>query len=181
MNIQLSLDIGATVVAVANILIITFLAWRSRVKDIQNSKANEMNNKLIQNYQYGHIEILIANDISNARANENITNLELAKFLSTRKQFEKDEDEKKNRVESISIIQGVLNSNKEEYLNAYDRACQFYLDKKVDEDRFRKRYYFEIQTLFLDKSPHLTKLNGNNQASYSALHLVYKKWFNFEK
>ena len=45
------------------------------------------------------------------------------------------------------LIKMVYESTKEEFLNAYDEACQKYLDGKVDKERFKKSYFIEIQSI----------------------------------
>ena len=40
----------------------------------------------------------------------------------------------------------------EDYISAYNEACQYYLDGKIDKDRFVKRYFRDIQRFVEDDS-----------------------------
>lgn len=114
-------------------------------------------NKLVQ----GQVEIQIRERITNARIRyENLT-IEHQKNL-------KDE-----------LIQGVFNSSKEEFLNAYDEACQKYLDKKVDRKRFKKSYSNEIQSIV--KNPAFKSEFDSRSTPYQATVKVHDEWFNLEK
>ena len=64
----------------------------------------------------------------------------------------------------------------EEELNAYDKACSLYIDKKVDKTRFKKDYYYEINNLFDDKNfNEMGKLNKEN-CRYNCIKEVYNEW-----
>lgn len=52
-----------------------------------------------------------------------------------------------NKELNDELIKMVYESTKEEFLNAYDEACQKYLDGKVDKERFKKSYFIEIQSI----------------------------------
>ena len=56
-----------------------------------------------------------------------------------------------NSEQKNNLFNFFLKSVKEDFLNAYDEACQKYLDKKIDEDRFKKSYFNEIQSIVKDK------------------------------
>lgn len=80
---------------------------------------------------------------------------------------------------SSELINKVYESTKEEFLNAYEEACQKYLDKKVDKVRFKKSYFTEIQSIVENqdfKSKYDTK-----STPYKATIKVYEEWFNLEK
>ncbi|MBD5113556.1 MAG: hypothetical protein HDT42_13645 [Ruminococcaceae bacterium] len=82
-------------------------------------------------------------------------------------------------VSNNELINKVYESTKEEFLNAYEEACQKYLDKKVDKVRFKKSYFTEIQSIVENqdfKSKYDTK-----STPYKATVKVYEEWFNLEK
>lgn len=77
------------------------------------------------------------------------------------------------------LIKNVYESTKEEFLNSYDEACQKYLDKKVDKERFRKSYFTEIQSIVENET---FKHKYDTQSTpYKATVKVYNEWFNLEK
>lgn len=77
------------------------------------------------------------------------------------------------------LMKTVYESTKEEFLNAYDEACQKYLDKKVDKTRFKKSYFIEIQSIVRDV---IFKEKYDTQSTpYKATVKVYNEWFDLEK
>ena len=69
--------------------------------------------------------------------------------------------------------------SKEEFLNAYDEACQKYLDKKVDKERFKKSYFTEIQSIV--KNENFKPKYDTQSTPYKATVKVYNEWFDLEK
>lgn len=62
----------------------------------------------------------------------------------------------------------------EEVLNAYDEACAKYLDRKVDRDRFKKMYYYEIiQTV---ENEEYQNYYSQTNSKYGATLKVYKQF-----
>ena len=115
------------------------------------------NNKLVQ----GQVEMQIRERITNARTRyENLT-IEHGKNLGDK------------------LIQSVFLSSKEEFLNAYDEACQKYLDKKVDCNRFKKSYFNEIKSLV--ENPSFKECFDSHSTQYKATVKVYNEWFDLEK
>ena len=45
-----------------------------------------------------------------------------------------------------------INSLMEDVRNAYDEACAKYLDGKIDKERFKKMYYYEITQIVVDEN-----------------------------
>lgn len=80
---------------------------------------------------------------------------------------------------SNDLIQSVFESTKEEFLNAYDEACQKYLDKKVDKERFKKSYFAEIQSIV--KNEEFKQKYDSQSSPYKATVKVYNEWFDLEK
>ena len=54
---------------------------------------------------------------------------------------------KKDTLELLKNDKLKFNACIEEELNAYDNACGFYIDKKIDKKRFKKRYSEEIKNI----------------------------------
>lgn len=77
------------------------------------------------------------------------------------------------------LIKMVYESTKEEFLNAYDEACQKYLDKKVDKERFKKSYFIEIQSIV--KSEDFKQKYDTQSTPYKATVKVYNEWFDLEQ
>ena len=82
-------------------------------------------NKLVQ----GQVEMQIRERITNARIRYEDLTIQYNEELNN------------------DLIISVFESAKEEFLNSYDEACQKYLDKKVDKERFKKSYFVEIQSI----------------------------------
>jgi len=76
------------------------------------------------------------------------------------------------------IIESVFDSAKEEFSNAYDEACQKYLDKKVDKTRFKKSYTNEIKSI-VDNPAFAAQYKGP-QTRFQATVKVYNEWFTLE-
>lgn len=77
------------------------------------------------------------------------------------------------------MLKFVYDSTKEEFLNAYDEACQKYLDKKVDKERFKKSYFTEIQSIV--KNDNFKEKYDSQSTPYKATVKVYNEWFDLEK
>lgn len=114
-------------------------------------------NKLVQ----GQVEMQIRERITNARIRYEDLTIQYKEKLG---------DE---------LIKSVYESTKEEFLNAYDEACQKYLDKKVDKDRFKKSYFTEIQSMVKNES--FKQKYDTQSTPYKATLKVYKEWFDLEK
>ena len=137
--------------------------------------SNNINFEKVKKYQFADIEASIANRIANARYQMQLLSLEMIKLkLSLPKDAKLPE-------EYCNILNSLNNSVKEDDLNAFDEMCQTYLDHKCDRARIKKRYFNSIRDLFGAVSPYKEKLTENNNASYSAIHKVFKEWHNSEK
>lgn len=77
------------------------------------------------------------------------------------------------------LIKMVYESTKEEFLNAYDEACQKYLDGKVDKERFKKSYFIEIQNIV--KNVDFKQKYDTQSTPYKATVKVYNEWFDLEQ
>lgn len=84
-----------------------------------------------------------------------------------------------NKELNDELIKMVYESTKEEFLNAYDEACQKYLDGKVDKERFKKSYFIEIQSIV--KSVDFKQKYDTQSTPYKATVKVYNEWFDLEQ
>lgn len=114
-------------------------------------------NKLVQ----GQVEMQIRERITNARIRYEDLTIQYNEALNN------------------DLIISVFESAKEEFLNAYDEACQKYLDKKVDKERFKKSYFVEIQSIV--KNDNFKEKYDSQSTDYKATVKVYNEWFNLEK
>lgn len=114
-------------------------------------------NKLVQ----GQVEMQIRERITNARIRYEDIVIQQNKNLND------------------PILKFVYDSTKEEFLNAYDEACQKYLDKKVDKERFKKSYFAEIQSIV--KNDNFKEKYDSQSTPYKATVKVYNEWFDLEK
>ncbi|WP_321834367.1 hypothetical protein [Clostridium butyricum] len=114
-------------------------------------------NKLVQ----GQVEVQIRERITNARIRYEDLTIRYKNDLNN------------------NLITDVFESAKEEFLNSYDEACQKYLDKKVDKQRFKKSYMVEIQSIV--KNTSFKEKYDTQSTPYKATVKVYNKWFDLEK
>lgn len=114
-------------------------------------------NKLVQ----GQVEMQIRERITNARIRYEDLTIQYNEELNN------------------DLIISVFESAKEEFLNSYDEACQKYLDKKVDKERFKKSYFVEIQSIV--KNDNFKEKYDSKSTDYKATVKVYNEWFNLEK
>ena len=84
-----------------------------------------------------------------------------------------------NKELNDELIKMVYESTKEEFLNAYDEACQKYLDGKVDKEWFKKSYFIEIQSIV--KSVDFKQKYDTQSTPYKATVKVYNEWFDLEQ
>ncbi len=113
-------------------------------------------NKLVQ----GQVEIQIRERITNAR-------IRYEDFIINHQ----------NDLNS-ELIKKAYESIKEEFLNAYEEACQKYLDNKVDKKRFKKSYHIEIKNIVGNGA--FKEKYDTQSTPYNATVKVYKEWFDLE-
>ena len=76
-------------------------------------------------------------------------------------------------------LQRIYKSTEELYRNAYEDACDKYLEGKVDTDSFKTMYYLEIKRL-VDEKPH-SEVYASNRMIYKCTLKVHEKWFGKKK
>ncbi|WLO87344.1 hypothetical protein IFU33_22795 (plasmid) [Pantoea agglomerans] len=73
------------------------------------------------------------------------------------------------------INQTLLETAIQNLLNAYDIACQRYLDNKLDQKRFVQTYQRRLQELFDENKPYKTFIKDSSSTKYHALHTVHAR------
>ena len=74
----------------------------------------------------------------------------------------------------------VLHSAKEEFANAYNEACEKFLDGKVDEIRFTKSYKDTNELRDIVDDTAFKDFYSSMQSKYPATVKVYKDWYHTE-
>ena len=95
--------------------------------------------------------------------------IEVRKMISERKNdFLKycNSDDKKAIIDSLI----------EEEINAYDQACLFYKERKIDRKSFKKAYKSEIVNLVEDSNYNEIGRFNDIDCKYDNLINVYKEW-----
>ncbi len=104
--------------------------------------------------------------ITNKKTNAQVE-IEIKKMIDEKKQAFMNE---------MSDSSAKINYFIEEELNAYDKACSLYKDKKVDKKRFKKDYFYEICNIFEDNNfKEIGKLDEKN-CKYNNLIDIYNEW-----
>lgn len=116
--------------------------------------------KMANDMQMAQIEMQIRQLISDARS----------RFQDKVSQLSKKQDNE--------IMKSIVDSAKEDYLNAYDEACAKYNDGKVDKIRFKKLYHNEIRQLVTDET-NIEKYREPG-TKYHATLKVFKEWNDLE-
>lgn len=125
---------------------------------------------MIRSIKDTSLELNIYNTIRNSRISLMEAIIELSKF-------EKDE------IRMYKNTGMFYEATIEDYVTTYNYACTQYLDKKVNQKRFRKNFETEIANLFENKD--ISKIvNLNDRTAirrYDALLEVYQEWFKTER
>jgi hypothetical protein len=117
-------------------------------------------------YTQAQMEIAIRNRITSAR--ERIEDFLLDKIS---KYLREDDYDKYS-----AGYDGIYKSLVEDQLNAYEEACQKYIDNKVHRGTFIKSYKSEITNLFKNNDFKNELLNDDGPYDYKYLHMVREKW-----
>ena len=70
----------------------------------------------------------------------------------------------------------IIDSLIEEEINAYDQACLFYKERKIDKKSFKKTYKTEILNLIEDRNYKEVGKFNDIDCKYENLINVYKEW-----
>ena len=77
-------------------------------------------------------------------------------------------------------VNSAIRDLEKDLLNQYERACMLYLDNKLDKDRFKIEYSFEIRNI-IEKGEYKDKYFPAHTSKYKAILKVYDEWENLEK
>ena len=120
----------------------------------------------------------IINSYQNTRLAQAQVEMQIRERISNARVRYEDLTIKHGQKTDNDLILAVFKSSEEEFANAYDEACQKYLDKKVDKIRFKKSYSNEIKNI-VDDSAFSERYKGS-QTRFQATVKVYNKWFKLE-
>ncbi len=123
----------------------------------------------------GMLELEIRSSISDATFRVNEVSMRMNPLIAKRKarNISKEEDLELEALNKNwkSAIQGMLNT--------YDEACTKYIDGKIDKERFKKNYHYEIRNLL--ESEGLKQFFDPHTSRYKAIIKVYNEWENLER
>lgn len=124
----------------------------------------------------GDSEILIHTSLSDALRRQDEA---FVKLIEMRLQYPRNptDDAEHFAVEAYVTLS---DSTVQGYLNAFDIACQRYLDGKLDKNRFKKTYGARIKELFSEEKQYKKFLRDISSTKYHALHTVNTKFHNLE-
>jgi hypothetical protein len=74
----------------------------------------------------------------------------------------------------LDMLMKRVGAAQEDYLNAYDHACGTYLDNKIDEARFKKDYFHNINNIISDQE--LGRLLATPGNRHSNIKAVWSRW-----
>jgi uncharacterized protein YpuA (DUF1002 family) len=117
-------------------------------------------------YTQANIEIAIRNRISEARKRVDDYALKIISEYKNSENYENDRELYKHI--EISFL--------EEELNAYEEACQKYIDNKVHRATFKKSYMREIANLFKARKLRDILFCNEGFKDFKHLHMVREKW-----
>lgn len=138
----------------------------------------------------GEIEFNIATLIRDAQYRVSDIGLVVAKHKSevmksiiNREQLTQEELEEKleeilEKDMEYTVLETSFNQSIEIMLNAYEESCAKYLDKKVDQERFKRSYHRAIREIVEDED--LKEEFNSHVTPYKCILKVYNQWYNLE-
>jgi hypothetical protein len=117
-------------------------------------------------YTQAQVEIQIRGRISEARKRVDDFLLSKLSDYSTKPSY------KDNKKYYDLIFESLI----EEELNAYEEACQKYIDNKVDRARFKKTYKRDIARIFVDENFSDNLFNSSGIHDFECMHKVRELW-----
>ncbi|HFT2061281.1 hypothetical protein [Pseudomonas aeruginosa] len=138
-----------------------------------SSAANKISKDNL-NLQYGMVELEMRQAIENAKAKVNDIAIIMAPLLSKKGGGTIDAEGEF----TLESYRKNFDAAVETLLNTYDDACSKYLDGKVDRERFKKNYKFEIRNL-LEKED-LKEYFSPLTSRYKPIINVYTEWESVE-
>lgn len=137
----------------------------------------------------GEIEFNIATLIRDAQYRVSDVGVMLAKYKSevmksmeednlTPEELEEKLEEKLKKDNEYKVLETSFNQSIEIMLNAYEESCAKYLDKKVDQERFKRSYHRSIREIV--EREDLEEEFNSHTTPYKCILKVYNKWYNLE-
>lgn len=136
-----------------------------------SSNANSLADQALKISQ-GDSELLVHNSLSDALRRQDDA---IIRYIEAKERYQGDETHfavVAYKAFSDSAVQG--------YLNAFDIACQRYLDGKLDKVRFKKTYFTRIKELFNPDLEYVGFIKERAFTKYHALHAVNAEFHDFE-
>ena len=165
------MELAAIIIAGISLLVSIISIVYAIVAETKARTLAEINTKLANGSL--ELEIRVATDNANARVNEIDMKMHPLKAKKKHGSISPEEDEELTSLHKNmrAAIQGML--------NIYDEACAKYLDGKVDKERFKRNYIFEIRNLL--QSEGLKQYFDPVTSTYKAIMKVYNEWEDLEK
>ncbi|WP_354624508.1 hypothetical protein [Psychromonas sp. MME2] len=120
------------------------------------------------------VELEMRQAIENAKSKVNEINIIMAPLIAKQDAGNID-DEGEFTLKSYSKS---FNAAVQTLMNTYDDACSKYIDNKVDKNRFKKNYKYEIRNLLENKE--LKEYFDPLTSRYKPILNVYTEWENSE-
>ena len=136
-------------------------------------KANEIS-EVNLNLNHGMLELELRQSIGEATTNLSKLSIEMAPLKVKEENGGITEEERK----VLDIFSLSLTTLTQTLLNAYDNGCAKYIDDKIDKDRFKKSFHFEVRNLLASES--LKEFFHPTTTRYKAILKVYNEWENLE-
>lgn len=141
---------------------------------IKSSNANLIAEKA-NNTSMAEIEMHLYDAISSSSRNVQDITLRIAPVICKDKkdigEYDKD---------MALIYKSTLDAAIEDNINAYEAACQKYIDEKIDKERFKKTYKTDIRNLVQHKD-YSDRYFNRNKTVYHGILKVYDEWENLEQ
>jgi cbb3-type cytochrome oxidase subunit 3 len=148
---------------------------KSKAANATADTAQKTADQAFKNSQ-GDSEILIHTSLSDALRRQDEAFVKLIE-MQLNYPREKPDDEEHFAVKAYATLS---ESTVQGYLNAFDIACQRYLDGKLDKKRFKKTYGARIKELFSEEKGYKKFLLDISSTKYHALHTVNNQFHNLE-
>lgn len=137
----------------------------------------------------GEIEFNIATLIRDAQYRVSDAGIEVAKYREelkgtiptlgkTTQQIEEELEEILESNTIYKVLEKSFDQSVEIMLNAYEESCAKYLDKKVDQERFKRSYHRSIRQLV--ERVDLEEEFNSHITPYKCILKVYNQWYNLE-
>jgi len=179
-TIDQKIAIGSAAIAFFSMLVTLYFASKASKSSkeslnhstIANEHANRANDISI-----GQTETALREQIAIARQRMEDIGFKPQEILLGREKEELSKEEKNH----LEFIQTSWNSSVEGYINSYEDACGKFLDKKIDQTRFKKIYIDEIRNICDPKrEAYKRHMHPDATSKFEAIWKVYRQWHRHE-